>query len=95
MGEEKRTTIHDPHTLRLTQRNKVEITGVTDVLRFDEEAVAVDTTCGLLLLKGSNLHVGNLNLQDGEILVDGEIDEIAYTEGTQPHKSGLFSRLLR
>ncbi len=95
MGEEKRTSIHDTHTLRLIQRNQVEITGVTDVLRFDEEAVAVDTICGLLFVKGSNLHVGNLNLQDGQILIDGEIDEIAYTEGTQSRKSGLFSRLLR
>lgn len=36
----------------MTDRERIEIGGVTDVLRFDEEGVAVDTTCGLLIIKG-------------------------------------------
>lgn len=52
MGEEKRNLRQ--HTIRMTDRERIEIGGVTDVLRFDEEGVAVDTTCGLLIIKGKD-----------------------------------------
>ncbi len=83
------------HTVHMTDRKQVRISGVTDVLRFDEEAVAVDTTYGLLLLKGEGLHVGHLNLEQGEIAIDGQIDEMTYAENNQPMKHGFLSRLFR
>ena len=74
MGEEKRNLRQ--HTIRMTDRERIEIGGVTDVLRFDEEGVAVDTTCGLLIIKGEGLHVGRLNLEEGEVAVEGRMDAL-------------------
>lgn len=93
MAEERKNT--KGHLIHMTDRNMIQISGVTDVLSFDEEGVAVDTVCGMLLLKGMGLHVGRLNLEEGEIAVEGQIDAITYTDGAEQGKESLFGRLFR
>lgn len=91
MGEEKRGL----HGLSVEDRKRVRISGVTEVLSFDEESIAMETECGLLILKGSELHVGKLNLEDGEVAVSGHIDAVTYAEDADGNKNSFFSRLFR
>ncbi len=93
MAEERKNA--KGHLVHMTDRNAIQISGVTDVLSFDEEGVAVDTVCGMLLLKGMGLHVGRLNLEEGEIAVEGQIDAVTYTDGVEQGKQSLFGRLFR
>ena len=54
MAEEKKRGGH--HTLMMEEREKLQIGGVLEVISFDEEGVMMETTCGLLVLKGAELH---------------------------------------
>ena len=84
------------HKLILDARESLELTGITDVVSFDDEQVIADTVMGLLIIKGSNLHVSNLNLGSGQLSIFGEFNSIGYEEqGALPQKSTLFSRLFK
>ena len=52
----------------------MRIGGVMEVLSFDEDGIMMETTCGLLLLKGAGMHIGKLDLEAGDVVVDGSID---------------------
>lgn len=81
------------HTLMLDNRSKLSLTGVEDVSGFNEEAVSVRTTEGTLIIRGSGLHIDRLNLETGDVSVDGSIDSMQYL-GSDGSKSKL-SRLFR
>ena len=81
------------HTLMLDNRSKLSLTGVEDVSGFNEEAVSVRTTDGTLIIRGSGLHIDRLNLETGDVYVDGSIDSMQYL-GSDGSKSKL-SRLFR
>lgn len=81
------------HTLMLDNRSKLSLTGVEDVSGFNEEAVSVRTTDGILIIRGSGLHIDRLNLETGDVSVDGSIDSMQYL-GSDGSKSKL-SRLFR
>ena len=80
------------HRLELTGREKLTVSGVEDVERFDESAIIMTTTAGTLVISGAELHIGRLSLDGGELHVDGQIDSIAYDDGGR-ERGGLFSRL--
>lgn len=80
MAEEKKRS--GRHTLTMEEREKMQIGGVLEVLSFDEEGVMMETTCGLLVLKGAELHIGRLDLEEGEVTVNGTIDSIDYSDGS-------------
>ena len=93
MAEEKRKTAR--HTLNLEEREKIRIGGVLEVLSFDEEGVMMETACGLLILKGSGMHIGKLDLDSGDVTVDGVIDSITYSDGGFAEKHSILGRLFR
>ena len=93
MADEK---IKKRHTVVMEQREKIFITGVVDVISFDEESVTADTEYGVLLLKGFNLHVTKLDLDNCELGVEGEIDSLRYAEGTiTKSKGSLFGKIFK
>ena len=47
------------HTLMLDDRKRLVLTGAEDVSGFNEETIAVKTSAGNLMIKGSGLHIGN------------------------------------
>ena len=85
------------HKLTLQNRGSVMLTGVKDVVAFDENQVVLDTELGLLTIKGKNLHMNRLTLEKGEADLEGQIDSLAYSSNESLHKSGesLFNRLFR
>ena len=84
------------HKLTLQNRGSVMLTGVKDVVAFDENQVVLDTELGLLTIKGKNLHMNRLTLEKGEADLEGQIDSLAYSsnESLQSGES-LFNRLFR
>ena len=76
----------------LTGRERLTVTGVEDVERFDELSVVMRTAAGVLVVTGEDLHIGKLSLEGGELYVDGRITSISY-EDTPNRQGGFFSRL--
>ena len=69
-----------PQSLTLDNRKKLSLTGVEDVLGFNDETVNVKTTLGDLTIKGSKLHISKLNLDTGDVEIDGVVDLIHYSQ---------------
>ncbi len=74
--------------LILENREKLSISGVLDVLSFDDQIVILETELGLLTVKGENLRINKLSLDTAEVIVDGEIYSLGYSEKNLEKKSG-------
>jgi sporulation protein YabP len=81
-----------PHKLTLNERKSLTMTGVTEVLRFDETAVVLETALGLLTVQGQDLKLKTLSLEGGQVAVDGQIFALVYEE---PRENSLWQRLWR
>ena len=80
------------HRLELIGRERLTVSGVEDVERFDETGIIMSTSVGTLVITGEDLHIGKLSLDGGELHVDGRIDSVSYEDGGQ-ERGGLFHRL--
>jgi sporulation protein YabP len=85
------------HKLALTNRRTCTITGVTDVLSFDVNEIILETDQGMLMIKGTELHVNRLTLEKGEVDIDGKFDSFTYSESTGYTSKGesLLSKLFK
>ncbi|MFI3174171.1 MAG: sporulation protein YabP [Bacillota bacterium] len=83
------------HNISLENREKLSISGVSEVLSFDEDSVIMETSFGLLLIKGVGLHMGKLDLMTGEVTVEGIIENIGYSDNISTQKQGIFGKLFR
>ncbi len=88
MIEDKK--IHSRHSVVLDKRASITVTGVLDVISFDEESILTETDMGVLVIRGSNLHVSKLNLETGDLVVDGEIYNISYEDRAVGKGKGSF-----
>ena len=86
------TMPQDAHRLELVGRERLTISGVEDVERFDETGIVMSTAAGTLVVTGEDLHIGKLSLDGGELHVDGRIDSVSYEDQGQG-RGGFFSRL--
>lgn len=68
------------HKITLGNRKNGSITGVLDVISFDVNEILLETEQGMLNLKGKDLHVNRLNLEKGEVDVEGNIDALSYSQ---------------
>jgi len=83
-----------PHNVILEGRNRLSISGVEDVLSFDEKRVEAYTTKGLFSVSGSDLHIESLSIERGELLLEGQIDAMSYAE-EYAHKGGFWANLFK
>ena len=90
MEEEKR------HSVVLENREKITITEVDDVESFDEEKVVIVTSMGTMTVLGGDFRINKLNVDDGQLVIEGEIDEIKYSDVQRRDKNGgFFGRLFQ
>ncbi|MGN1467840.1 MAG: sporulation protein YabP [Ruminococcus sp.] len=82
------------HNLILENRKNLSLGGIDDVLGFNDEMVTLSGSCGILIVRGENLHISKLSLETGEVSLDGKIDGLIYSEDKK-EKSGVFSRLFK
>ena len=82
--------------LILENRERLSITGVLDVLSFDDQVVIVETELGLLTIKGENLHINKLSIDTSEVVVEGEIFNLIYSENSLDNKqSGFLNKIFK
>ena len=80
------------HGLVLDQRKKLTMTGVNEVLRFDDSAVVLRTELGILTVQGQELRLKTLSTDGGQMAVTGEVTALSYEEPRSP--GGWLRRLL-
>ena len=79
-----------PHKLTLNERKSLTMSGVTEVVSFEETAVVLKTGIGLLTVQGQELKLKTLSLEGGQMEVDGEVSALIYE---QPRAEGFWRRL--
>ena len=90
LEERKANNVNAVQNLILENREKLSISGVLDVLSFDDQVVIVETELGLLTIKGENLRINKLSIDTSEVIVEGEIYNLAYSENDLDKKSSGF-----
>ena len=78
--EESPKTRAKEHRIEMIGRASLAVTGVEDVESFDEAEIVMNTSQGNLIVRGSGLHIGKINLDVGEIKVEGVINDLSYEE---------------
>jgi len=78
--EEKHSLRGGQHRLVIENREHTVVSGIIHVDSFDDEEVIMETEQGLLAVRGENLHIKQLNLEQGEVVIDGFVVELAYAE---------------
>ncbi len=80
------------HSISMTDCRELSVTGVTDVINFDETSVILATVCGVMLIDGQDLHILNLNVDTGDVTVTGSICGIIYPQNVKKPSGGLFKK---
>lgn len=83
-----------PHNVVMEDRQKISLTGVNDVDSFDEQSITAYTDVGELTISGKELHIAKLNIDSGEMCVDGLINSLVYSD-EKPQQGGFFSKVFR
>ena len=86
----------EENNIVIENREKMTISGVTDVLSFDDQIIIVETNLGLLTVKGQNLKINKLNIDTSDFSLNGNISAISYSEGTlEAKQNSFFGRIFK
>ena len=88
MGENQ---MQMPHRLTLNERRQLSLTGVSEVVSFDDTAVVLRTELGTLVIQGQQLQLKTLSLDGGQVVVEGSVAALHYE---QPRQTGGWLRRL-
>jgi len=93
--EQKRVS---KNRLLLTDRKHLVVDGVEHVGKFNEREINLDTNLGQLTIRGEGLHITLLNLEEGNLVVEGKVDHMIYSEGKTTggaRNKGLMDRIFK
>lgn len=99
--EEKRSITQNSSTNNIVQnvilenREKLNVSGVNDVLSFDDQVIIIDTELGLLTVKGANLKINKLSIDTSEVIVEGKISNLSYSESRSKQEGSLFGKIFK
>lgn len=101
--EEKRSLINNSNisasgvvqNLILENREKLNVSGVNDVLSFDDEVVIMETELGMLTIKGENLKINKLNIDTSEVIVEGRIKNLCYSDHQAKSEGGILGKIFK
>ena len=80
----------------LESRKKLSISGVLDVLSFDDQVVILETELGLLTVKGESIRINKLSLDTSEVIIEGSISYLAYSDKDMEKKnSSLLGKIFK
>lgn len=86
--------VKKPHNIILQERKDLSVSGVVEVISFDDESIVINTSMGELTINGENLHVCKTNVETGELIVNGEICECIYSVNKKnKSEQGLFKNI--
>ena len=83
------------HEVVLISREKLTINGIKEIINFDENNVNLKTQCGDLLIEGENIHINILNIEKGDIEIQGKISGLNYYDSLENEKRTLLSRIFK
>lgn len=93
MNESRPTAVQTAQDITVKNRTKMSISGVTEVISFDETAVDLKTVCGELCVEGEGLHIGVLDTERGVVSLEGStIDGIYYLRPDGGDRKGFFGK---
>ena len=97
MEERKNINSNTIQNLILENRSKLSVSGVLDVLSFDDQIVIIETELGLLTVKGETLRINKLSIDTSEVIVEGQIDSISYSSKDMNKKSneGFLGKIFK
>lgn len=96
MTEDKNNVVTMPHNVIMEDRSRLSVSGVSDVDSFDDQTVIIFTDLGELTVRGTELHISNLSLEVGELLMEGNISSLTYSDNLPTkNAAGFFSKVFR
>ena len=96
MEERKNSKERQKCNIFIEDRCKLSISGVEDIDTFDETNFVAITTEGALIVKGTDFHISKLNVDTGELIVEGTVDSCVFNSTYRGKAGGgLLSRLFR
>lgn len=82
--------------LLLENRKKLTLSGVVEVMNFDEEKIELTTKLGNLIIKGEDLKMNKLDVQNGDVIITGSIASMAYSgKNIKKSNESLLSKLFK
>ncbi len=93
MDENKKDTAI--HRVVMEGRQSLRVSGVEDIESFDDDTVVIYTVDGTMTVKGMDFRINKLNVEDGELEIDGDVDSILYSDSRKEEHGGFFGRIFR
>ena len=97
--EERKTTYKDNNTsiqnLILENREKLTISGVIDVLSFDDQIVILETELGMLTIKGEDLRINKLSIDTQDVIIEGNINTLTYSDKEEKKSGTLLGKIFK
>jgi len=85
MEQESNILVASNHEVKIIDRREIYLSGVKKITSFDHEEFLLETTMGVLLLKGANLELLKLDTHDGNVRIKGKINSYQYLENGKNH----------
>ena len=95
MLETKSVSLKNDHNLNLNYREKLSITGVMEIINFDEKCINIKTVCGELSIDGENIRINVLNVENGKLEITGKINGINYVDIYESDRKSLLSKIFK
>ena len=85
----------DTHVVNIDNRERISVTEVTDIESFNEEIIFLALKNGGLIIRGEDLHIQKLDLEEGRVLISGAIGSAVYTEKKDRQEKGFLKKILK
>ena len=96
IDERKNANTNIIQNIILENREKLSISGVLDVLSFDDQIIILETELGLLHVNGNNLRINKLSIDTSDVIVEGEVSSLNYSDKEAENKaSSIFGKLFK
>lgn len=83
------------HVVKLNERKNIILSGVKKIINFDDKEFSLDTTMGIMLIKGNDLEMIKLDTLEGNVSIKGKINMINYLDSDSKQESSVFSKLFK
>jgi len=93
--EEKKMAKPMNQTVLLENREKLCVSGVIDVESFNDQSIIAITDIGVLIIRGAELHINKLNLDSNELVVEGDILSLEYSDGENVKSKSFFGKMFK
>ncbi len=97
--EERKMTFKENNqavqNLILENREKLSISGVLDVLSFDDQIVILETELGMLTIKGEDLRINKLSIDTQDVIIEGNIVSLTYSDKEERKSGNLLGKIFK